>query len=61
VLDSKSPKHLELAQGHISLSSSPGTVGSLSEMGDDSTLPSDEEDVGVEWSCRDDKLLSVLL
>jgi hypothetical protein len=23
--------------------------------------PPDEEDVGVEWSCRDDKLLSVLL
>jgi hypothetical protein len=23
--------------------------------------PLDEEDVGVEWSCRDDKLLSVLL
>jgi hypothetical protein len=23
--------------------------------------PLDEEDVGVEWSCHDDKLLSVLL
>jgi hypothetical protein len=23
--------------------------------------PPDEEDVGVEWSCRDDKLLSILL
>jgi hypothetical protein len=23
--------------------------------------PPDEEDVGVEWSCRDDKLFSVLL
>jgi hypothetical protein len=30
--------------------------------GDDSTPPPpDEEDVGVEWSCRDDKLLSILL
>jgi hypothetical protein len=36
-------------------------IGSSSEMGDDSNLPPDEEDVEVERSYRDDAFLSILL